>query len=465
MMAGFVGDERLARLVAGGSQRAFATLYDRYHQPLYRYCRSILRNDADAQDALQSAFASALLALQRGRLDAPVRPWLFRIAHNEAISLARRRRYWEELGDDGDPDRCAVSAEDRAAQRERLALLVADIRELPERQRGALVMRELSGLSHADIAIALEISVGAAKQAIFEARGALADFAEGRAMACEEVRRMVSDGDRRVLRGRRVRAHLHDCTACAAFAAAIPARRADLQALVPPLAPVAAASLLARLTAAGSVHGSGGAGAGGAATVAAGKIAGAGVATKALVGVAVLAGTAAGVTSTLNTAGHHLRRSPRTPPAASVHSRAGGAASPAGSPAAPGARGTELDSRRGAIHRSAAQSGASAKGSLTGEAGAAPTGRGFAGSHGSGGGLGGARVRRGAGSRSKRQAHTLRPRPSKAGQAPGKGRSNAPPAKAPIHAGARHTTAGANSANPPAPASSTGEALSTAPAP
>lgn len=51
---GVFGDERLARLVGTGSERAFGAIYERYHQPLYRYCRSIVRDDCDAQDALQS---------------------------------------------------------------------------------------------------------------------------------------------------------------------------------------------------------------------------------------------------------------------------------------------------------------------------------------------------------------------------------------------------------------------------
>ena len=55
-------------------------------------------------------------------------------------------------------------------QRARLRQLVADLRALPERQRGALVMRELSGLSHAEIATALGITAPQAKQAILEAR-------------------------------------------------------------------------------------------------------------------------------------------------------------------------------------------------------------------------------------------------------------------------------------------------------
>src|SRR2546423_2372191 len=92
-----LGDERLAKLVTEGNERAFAALYARYHQPLYRYCHSMVRHDADAQDALQSTFTAALSALRREQRDAPLRPWLFRIAHNESISLVRRRRLVDEV--------------------------------------------------------------------------------------------------------------------------------------------------------------------------------------------------------------------------------------------------------------------------------------------------------------------------------------------------------------------------------
>jgi hypothetical protein len=115
-------------------------------------------------------------------------------------------------------------------------------------ERGALLMRELSGLSHDEIAVALDTSAGAAKRAIFDARRGLAEFAEGRAMCCEEIQRCVSDGDRRVLRGRRLRAHVRDCAGCAAFSAAISAGRGELQALVPALPPVVSAAMLTRLT-------------------------------------------------------------------------------------------------------------------------------------------------------------------------------------------------------------------------
>ena len=298
-----LGDERLARLVGDGNKQAFAPLYERYYQQLYRYCRSIVHDDLDAQDALQSTFSSAFVALRKRQRDAPLRPWLFRIAHNEAVSVIRRRRPAEELSEAS--DRCCDSVEEQAGDRARFAMLMRDLAELPERQRSALVMRELSGLSHEEIALVLGTSVGAAKQTIFEARRSLSEFAEGRVMACDEVRKVVSDADGRTLRSRRVRAHLSDCAGCAEFAAAIATRSADLRALSPALPATAAAAVLARSLGAGSGHGGGAAGL---AAGTAGKTAGAALATKAIAGVVIVAagtaGAAAGISQIAGSSSH-----------------------------------------------------------------------------------------------------------------------------------------------------------------
>lgn len=291
---GLLGDERLAQRVGNGDERAFAVVYERYHQILYRYCRSILRNDADAQDALQSTFAAAFAALRAGQRDAPMRPWLFRIAHNESVSLLRRRRPAAELS--AASEYGATSIEEQVAERAKFSLLLHDLRELTDRQRSALVLRELSGLSHQEIAVALGTSVGGAKQTIFEARQSLFEFAEGRAMACDEIRKTISDADGRAMRSRRVRAHLRDCGGCAAFAAAIPARTGELRALAPALPAAAASGLFGRIALSSGAH-NGGAGvaplvAGAAKT----GIAGAGFGANALAGVAVVATATVGVT-------------------------------------------------------------------------------------------------------------------------------------------------------------------------
>src|SRR3712207_444924 len=86
-----LADERLARLAGVGNDAAFAALHHRYDAVLHGYTRSIARNPDDASDALQNAWIAALIALRADRRTAPVRPWLFRIAHNSAIDVLRRK--------------------------------------------------------------------------------------------------------------------------------------------------------------------------------------------------------------------------------------------------------------------------------------------------------------------------------------------------------------------------------------
>jgi RNA polymerase sigma factor (sigma-70 family) len=367
-----LGDERLAQRVGAGDERAFAVVYERYHQILYRYCRSILHHDADAQDALQSSFAAAFAALRNGQRDAPMRPWLFRIAHNESISVLRRRRGTAELS--AASGHGTSSVEEQAVDRAELSVLFRDLRELTDRQRSALVLRELSGLSHQEIAVALETSAAAAKQTIFEARQSLFEFAEGRAMACHEIRRTISDADGRALRSRRVRAHLRACGGCAAFAAAIPTRTGELRALAPALPAVAAAGLFGRTVIAAAGRGAG-AGFGPLAAGAAAKTAvtgagfgvsaltGAGFGANALAGMAVVASATAGVTigvgSVVHDLAHHAAAGAHHHLAAPAPSRSPASAtrSPAGRAAGPGIAPERTGSQRAGIRSGHAKTG------------------------------------------------------------------------------------------------------------
>jgi RNA polymerase sigma factor (sigma-70 family) len=247
-----LGDEMLAARAASGNGAAFAALYERYHGPLLGYTRSILLDVEDARDATQNALERALRALPNREPGRPLRPWLYRIAHNEAIAIMRRRRPQTELSPALEPT--VPGPEVDAEQRGRLSQLVDDLRTLPERQRGALVMRELSGLSYDEIGSALGLSNEAARRAVFDARHALHDAHDGRATECVSVRHSISDGDRRSLRARAIRAHLRSCDDCASFQRAIAARRADLHALAPWISGAAVIGAL----------GAGGAGGGGA---------------------------------------------------------------------------------------------------------------------------------------------------------------------------------------------------------
>ena len=217
-----LGDETLAGRAAGGSDAAFTTLYERYYGPLLGYTRSILRDAEDARDATQNALENALRALPGRDASLPLRPWLYKIAHNEAITIMRRRRPQTELAPEFEP--VVPGPEVDAEQRGRLAQLVDDLQSLPERQRGALVMRELNGLSYDEIGTALGLTNEAARRAVFDARDALHAAADGRATACVSVRHKISDGDRRSLRARSIRAHLRSCDDCASFQRSIGAR-------------------------------------------------------------------------------------------------------------------------------------------------------------------------------------------------------------------------------------------------
>ncbi|HEX6712661.1 MAG TPA: sigma-70 family RNA polymerase sigma factor, partial [Thermoleophilaceae bacterium] len=168
-----LSDERLARLAAGRDDRAFSSLYQRHERALLAYCRSITRDGEDARDALQSAITAAYAAAPgRGHGSGPVRAWLFRIAHNESVNVLRRRRPDLPLVDtDLTP---APSAADQTTQRETAHEALAVVAQLPPRQRGALVLRELHGLDYGEIAAALSVTEVNARQLVFAARNGVA---------------------------------------------------------------------------------------------------------------------------------------------------------------------------------------------------------------------------------------------------------------------------------------------------
>ncbi|MCW2998744.1 MAG: sigma-70 family polymerase sigma factor, partial [Solirubrobacterales bacterium] len=254
-------DAALVRGATAGHDGAFEEIFARYHAPLVRYCRGILLDDDVAQDAAQNALMSAMRALGAGTsLPQALSPWLYRIAQREAIDLAgRRRREAARQDTDGAELLANVPAPADQRVRDRLRELLGDLSRLPLRQRSALLLRELSGLGYAEIAVALDTTPAAARQSVLEARQALAQSGSGRQDSCSAVRQLVDGGDRRRLRARRVRAHLDDCLPCQAFAATIADRRRDLALLFPlgPAAIVSSSGAFAALTGGGAAAGGG----------------------------------------------------------------------------------------------------------------------------------------------------------------------------------------------------------------
>jgi RNA polymerase sigma factor (sigma-70 family) len=162
-------DRRLVDLVRDGYDAAFEEIVRRYRRPLDRFAAAIV--GGRSEDVTQDAFSKALLSLRGSEAEIELRPWLYRIVRNTALNdLRDRGAATEELAETLPGGRSAAV---EAEAREELRELMARLQALPEPQRAALVMRELEGLSHEEIAAALGVSGGAARQAIFRARAAL----------------------------------------------------------------------------------------------------------------------------------------------------------------------------------------------------------------------------------------------------------------------------------------------------
>ncbi len=164
-------DRRLVKLVREGYEGAFEEIVRRYRHPLDRFAAAIVGNRSE--DVTQDAFSKALLALRGSEQEIELRPWLYRIVRNTALNDLRDSPPTAEPLSEAVPG--AESAAAGAERREEIRELIERLRALPEPQRAAIVMRELEGLSHEEIAAALGVSGGAARQAIYRARLALRD--------------------------------------------------------------------------------------------------------------------------------------------------------------------------------------------------------------------------------------------------------------------------------------------------
>jgi RNA polymerase sigma factor (sigma-70 family) len=162
-------DERLAQLAAKGSDDAFEALVRRHRRSLVRASRRILPDDG-AEDAVQQALLDAHQALRRNGAPERFEAWLHRIAINSALKVARKDRNEPSIEIDEERVDGVAGPEQVRERRERLGRTVGAISALPARQRRALVLRELEGRSHAEIARELGLSGGAVRQLIHRAR-------------------------------------------------------------------------------------------------------------------------------------------------------------------------------------------------------------------------------------------------------------------------------------------------------
>ena len=212
------GDEKLVALTRKGQQAAFEALVQRYESRLLAFCRHMLGSREDAEDVLQEVFAAAYNAMLGDERAINVRPWLYRIARNRCLNHLRRPvPVGQDSMDIFERDGGATTS-DTVHKREEFRQIVADVQDLPETQRTALLLREIDALSYDQIAEAMETTIPSVKSLLVRARVSLAEAAEARLLTCEEVR--IELGQAAEGLGRTsapVRRHLRTCERCRTF--------------------------------------------------------------------------------------------------------------------------------------------------------------------------------------------------------------------------------------------------------
>jgi RNA polymerase sigma factor (sigma-70 family) len=213
--------EVVASIVAGDSL-GLAAAYDRYADPLYQYCRTLLSDSADAADAVQDTFVITASRLDGLRDPSRLRPWLYAVARNEALRILRSKKGTAALDEAPDvtDDSGDVSAD---AERADLRALLEDATAgLNPGEREVIELQLRQGLETAEVATVLGVSRNHAHALLSRAREqletCLAVLLVGRAGRgeCDELATLLGgwDGRLTILLRKRVHRHIEHCATC-----------------------------------------------------------------------------------------------------------------------------------------------------------------------------------------------------------------------------------------------------------
>lgn len=170
-------EEELVTSAQAGDAGAFSELVRLYQSRIRSYCLSMVRNDAVADEAAQEVFLKAYRNIKGFRNDSKFSTWLYRIANNYCIDLARRNKiasFFSFFDKDQQPirayeERSSVQAEVAIATDSKLALEKL-LSAMPSNYRSILLLREAHGLSYQELAESLNCSVDSVKSRLKRAR-------------------------------------------------------------------------------------------------------------------------------------------------------------------------------------------------------------------------------------------------------------------------------------------------------
>ncbi|HBY59274.1 MAG TPA: sigma-70 family RNA polymerase sigma factor [Solibacterales bacterium] len=156
----------------------FEILVNRYERPVLRTAWRLLGNLEDAQDAAQEVFLRLHRNLRQFESAEAAGPWIYRVTVNVCYDLGRKRRRFVPLADGFDPPDVASAADQRLEAEQRRRAVMQGLARLPERERAAVVLREIEGLTTQEVAAIMGITEDTVRSQVASGRGKLRKFAE-----------------------------------------------------------------------------------------------------------------------------------------------------------------------------------------------------------------------------------------------------------------------------------------------
>jgi RNA polymerase sigma-70 factor (ECF subfamily) len=174
-----IPDEALIKTILDGDKKAFEHIIRKYNQRLFRTGMSILNNDADVEDAMQTAYINAYLHLDKFKNNSSFATWLTRIMINQCLGQIRKTRMLRTDIRSQDNSTTMVTPDSELNNKELSALLENAIEQLPEKYRLVFVLREVEDLSVKETAEVLDIAASNVKTRLNRAKTMLKDHLKG----------------------------------------------------------------------------------------------------------------------------------------------------------------------------------------------------------------------------------------------------------------------------------------------
>ena len=175
-------DYHLARRIAAGEMQAFEELYERYHRRIYTLCLRMTNNVAEAEDLTQEIFIHVYHKIGSFRGESTMMTWLHRVTVNKVLMHFRKNtRRLDRTTTDGEAPEPGVKHRETSNQAlavDRIALRRA-IAQLSPGYRSVLILHDIEGYEHAEIALMCGISTGTSKSQLHKARKKLYELLKG----------------------------------------------------------------------------------------------------------------------------------------------------------------------------------------------------------------------------------------------------------------------------------------------